>query len=91
MAAPCRIDTEFFWRKNGSAFVVEYSSYPIVEDAQVQGAVVTFVDISARRQSEAANAYRVTGMREHARPLGGNIMNSSQIGLRSFVEMRYQL
>ena len=54
MALPCRIDTEFFWRKNGSAFAVEYSSYPIVEDAQVQGAVVTFVDISARRQSEAA-------------------------------------
>lgn len=54
MALPCRIDTEFFWRKNGSAFAVEYSSYPIVEDAQVQGAVVTFVDISARRQSESA-------------------------------------
>ncbi|MES1979840.1 MAG: PAS domain-containing sensor histidine kinase [Pseudomonadota bacterium] len=54
MALPCRIDTEFFWRKDGSAFAVEYSSYPIVENGQVQGAVVTFVDISARRQAEAA-------------------------------------
>ena len=51
---PCRIDTEFFWRKDGSAFAVEYSSYPIVEDGVVQGAVVTFVDISARRLAEDA-------------------------------------
>ncbi|MDB5966791.1 MAG: domain S-box protein [Polaromonas sp.] len=54
MALPCRIDSELFWRKDGSAFAVEYSSYPIVEDGQVQGAVVTFVDISARRQAEDA-------------------------------------
>ena len=49
---PCRIDTEYFWRKNGLPFAVEYSSYPIMDDAVVQGAVVTFVDISARRQAE---------------------------------------
>ena len=53
-ALPCRIDTEFFWRKDASAFAVEYSSYPIVEGGMVQGAVVTFVDISARRQAEDA-------------------------------------
>jgi len=51
---PCRIDTEYFWRKNGTPFAVEYSSYPIVESGTVQGAVVTFVDISARRQAEDA-------------------------------------
>jgi PAS domain S-box-containing protein len=51
---PCRIDTELFWRKNGSAFAVEYSSYPIVENGLVQGAVITFVDISARREAEDA-------------------------------------
>ena len=53
-ALPCRIDTEFFWRKNGSSFAVEYSSYPIVDQGVVQGAVITFVDISARRQAEDA-------------------------------------
>ena len=51
---PCRIDTEYFWRKNGSPFAVEYSSYPIMDGDVVQGAVVTFVDISARRQAEDA-------------------------------------
>jgi PAS domain S-box-containing protein len=51
---PCRIDTEYFWRKNGTPFAVEYSSYPIMEGDAVQGAVVTFVDVSARRQAEDA-------------------------------------
>jgi PAS domain S-box-containing protein len=51
---PCRIDTEYFWRKSGSPFAVEYSSYPIMDGGVVQGAVVTFVDISARRQAEDA-------------------------------------
>lgn len=53
-ALPCRIDTELFWRRNGSAFAVEYSSYPIIENGAIQGAVVTFTDISARREAEDA-------------------------------------
>ena len=54
MALPCRIDTEFFWRRDGSSFSVEYSSYPIVDGGVVQGAVITFVDISARKRAEEA-------------------------------------
>ena len=54
MALPCRIDTELFWRRDGSAFAVEYSSYPIVDGGEVHGAVVTFVDISARKRAEEA-------------------------------------
>ncbi len=53
---PCRIDTEVFWRRDGSAFPVEYSSHPIVDGGQVRGAVVTFVDITERRR--AADALR---------------------------------
>ena len=50
---PCRIDDEVLWRADGSPFPAEYSSYPVIEDGVVQGAVVTFVDISARRRAEA--------------------------------------
>jgi signal transduction histidine kinase len=50
---PCRIDDEVLWRADGRSFPAEYSSYPVIEDGVVQGAVVTFVDISARRQAEA--------------------------------------
>jgi PAS domain S-box-containing protein len=50
---PCRIDDEVLWRADGSAFPAEYSSYPVIEDGQVQGAVVTFVDITERQRAQA--------------------------------------
>jgi PAS domain S-box-containing protein len=48
---PCRIDTEVFWRRERTSFAVEYSSYPILDGQDVLGAVITFVDITARRQA----------------------------------------
>ncbi|QHE83625.1 PAS domain-containing sensor histidine kinase [Hydrogenophaga sp. BPS33] len=53
---PCRIDSEVFWRRDGTSFPVEYSSHPIVDEGQVRGAVVTFVDITERKR--AADALR---------------------------------
>jgi PAS domain S-box-containing protein len=53
---PCRIDSEVFWRRDGTSFPVEYSSHPIVDGGQVRGAVVTFVDITERKR--AADALR---------------------------------
>ena len=50
----CRIDSEVFWRRDGSAFAVEYSSHPIMDGAQVRGAVITFVDITERRRQAEA-------------------------------------
>lgn len=47
----CRVDTEVFWRSDGSSFAVEYSSHPVIEGGQVRGAVITFVDITARQQA----------------------------------------
>jgi two-component system, cell cycle sensor histidine kinase and response regulator CckA len=44
--------TEVFWRKDGTSFPVEYTSTPIIEQAQLMGAVVTFSDISERKQAE---------------------------------------
>jgi PAS domain S-box-containing protein len=51
---PCRLDTEVFWRRDRSAFPVEYSSYPIMDGAQVRGAVITFVDITERKRAKDA-------------------------------------
>ena len=50
---PCRIADEVLWRADGSSFWAEYSSHPILEHGVVQGAVVTIVDISQRREAEA--------------------------------------
>jgi PAS domain S-box-containing protein len=49
----CRVDTEVFWRHDGTAVPVEYAAFPLVDDDAVQGAVVSFTDITARRRAEA--------------------------------------
>ncbi|MCP4042439.1 MAG: PAS domain S-box protein, partial [Gammaproteobacteria bacterium] len=46
------VDTEVLWRDDGSSFPAEYWSYPIRRDGEVIGAVVTFLDITERRQAE---------------------------------------
>ena len=51
---PCRIDSEVFWRRDGSSFPVEYSSHPILDEGTVRGAVVTFVDITERKRAADA-------------------------------------
>jgi PAS domain S-box-containing protein len=51
---PCRLDTEVFWRRDHTSFAVEYSSYPIMDGAQVRGAVITFVDITERKRAKDA-------------------------------------
>lgn len=51
---PCRIDSEVFWRRDGSSFPVEYSSQPILDGTEVRGAVITFVDITERRRAAQA-------------------------------------
>ena len=48
------VDDEVFWRKDGTHFAVEYSSTPIMDDGKIVGAVVTFRDISERKQMEIA-------------------------------------
>lgn len=45
-------DREVFWRADGESFAVEYWAYPIIRDAEVRGAVVTFIDITERLQAE---------------------------------------
>ena len=48
------VDDEVFWRKDGSALPVEYSSRPIRDRSdRIRGAVVVFRDISERKRIEA--------------------------------------
>jgi PAS domain S-box-containing protein len=48
----CRVDDEVFFRADGSSFPVEYSAYPIINDGKIEGAVVTFSDITLRKHAE---------------------------------------
>ncbi|PWB47720.1 MAG: hypothetical protein C3F18_11970 [Nitrosomonadales bacterium] len=61
------VDNEVFWRKDGSAFPVEYWSHPIRHEGQVEGSVVTFMDITERKRYESqlerqANYDELTGL-----------------------------
>lgn len=46
------VQNEVFLRRDGSSFPCEYWAHPIMEGENVAGAVVTFLDISERRQLE---------------------------------------
>jgi len=46
-------EDDVHWRADGSSFPVEYWSHPIYRNGEVAGAVVTFVDITGRKQAEA--------------------------------------
>lgn len=47
-----RVESEVFWRRDGTSFPVEYTSTPIIEDGRLLGAVVVFWDTTARKQAE---------------------------------------
>jgi two-component system CheB/CheR fusion protein len=49
---PAHVSDEVLWRADGTSFPAEYWSHPIVSGADVIGAVVTFLDITERRQAE---------------------------------------
>ncbi|MGA9509075.1 MAG: sigma 54-interacting transcriptional regulator [Candidatus Sulfotelmatobacter sp.] len=47
-------DDEVYWRRDGTSFPVEYWSHPVVREGRTLGAVITFIDITDRKQAEAA-------------------------------------
>jgi two-component system, sensor histidine kinase and response regulator len=46
------IEDEVFWRKDSSSFPAEYWSHPIIRGDTKLGAVVTFIDVTARKLVE---------------------------------------
>jgi PAS domain S-box-containing protein len=51
-AAGTHVDDEVMWKQDGSSFPAEYWSFPIDNDDELIGSVVTFVDITKRREIE---------------------------------------
>jgi diguanylate cyclase (GGDEF)-like protein/PAS domain S-box-containing protein len=49
----CHAASEVLWRRDGSCFPAEYWATPVRRDHHIEGAVVTFHDISARQRAEA--------------------------------------
>lgn len=55
--AVARSENEYFFRKDGSSFAVEYNSYPQYQNGVIVGAVLTFHDISKRKKAEEEIIY----------------------------------
>jgi PAS domain S-box-containing protein len=55
--ARVRRDDERYWRKDGSWIDVDYSAAPMVSGNEVRGAVVSFVDITARKRDQEIRAF----------------------------------
>ena len=46
-----QIDDEVFWKKDGTCFSIEYHSYPQYLEGEIVGAVITFMDNTAEKES----------------------------------------
>jgi PAS domain S-box-containing protein len=77
----CRVRDDVFWRKDGTSFPVEYSSYPIIENGIIKGSVITFTDITERlrAEEEVQDARRQAEM--YLDLMGHDINNMNQIGI----------
>ena len=49
-----QISDEVFWRKDGSAFPVEYTSTPVFHNNKTIGAVAVFRDVTEQKNNEQA-------------------------------------
>ena len=47
------VTDEYFWSKDGTGFPVEYTSTPVWDEGTLAGAVVTFRDVSDKKQTES--------------------------------------
>ena len=58
------VNDELFWRKDGSSFAVDYWSRPTMQNGE-EGAVVTFFDITERKQAEEAQRVAAATFETH--------------------------
>ncbi|WP_412062742.1 PAS domain S-box protein [Rubrivirga sp. IMCC45206] len=77
---PRSVDTEVFWRKDGTAFPVSYAVTPILDDGEIAGAVVLFRE----RMPEVLAA----GDADRAVALLRSVMSATPDGVMAFTAVR---
>lgn len=86
------VDSEVLWRSDGTSFPAEYWSYPIISEEGIVGAVVTFLDITRRREAEREKENLIVTLHalvDHM-PEGVFLLDSSgQIAMSNPVALEY--
>ena len=83
-AKSAHITDEVFWRLDGTPFPVEYCSEPIFKDGAVNGAVISFSDITKRKALEeqlllSDRAFKNTSEAIIITKPNGNILDTNQV------------
>ncbi len=73
-------DTEFFRKVDGTAFAVEYWMHPISQGEKIIGAVVTFIDITQRRETEERLAEEKEQLSVTLRSIGDAVITTDTRG-----------
>jgi PAS domain S-box-containing protein len=81
------IEDDFLWRSNGTIFPAEFWSYPIYRNDQITGAVVTFLDITERKQAEA----ELTQYRDHLEELVRNRTAELEASHKELADLCYSM
>jgi PAS domain S-box-containing protein len=82
----CRVNSDLFWKRDGSSIYVEYSSYPIIDAGIITGAVVTFNDITERKHNEQELQETKSQAELYLDLMSHDINNMNQIGI-GYLEM----
>ena len=82
------VDDEYFYRLKGEAFPVEYWVSPVFRDGVHQGAICTFVDITARKAAAAELARSEAEFRTFAQAMPNHVWASRPDGQLDWFNQR---
>ena len=85
---PAHIEDECFYRLNGEAFPVEYWVSPVFREGKHQGAICTFVDITARKAAAAELARSEAEFRTFAQAMPNHVWASPPDGQLDWFNQR---
>jgi PAS domain S-box-containing protein len=66
-----RVEEDVLWRRDGTSFDAAYSAFPIVEEGVIHGAVITFSEITERKQMQAKQLARLARLATLGQLIGG--------------------